>query len=292
MSKKYIIGALAVVLLIGGFWYFRGSLPNFERKEAVQREKIGVGTTATKQETFDQYQALIDYLNKYSMDEWYLVPLKDYGSFVSQMRLGQIKAGFMGSLVSYKMISEGLTVPVARGEKNGNSVYYSYIFTRKDSGLNKIEDLMGKKFAYVDAYTSAGYYFPRHFLKSKGYDPETFFGVASFLGTHEKAVLAVLSGEYDGGAAKDLAWKKLAKENPRIEKELQLLPTNEASGPYPEQIFMISSIYAEEKFQNLRDLLLKMNESEEGRSYLTKFGADRFIPTDMKDFEMVKKIAE
>ena len=286
----YIIGVLIITLLIGGFWYFKDSPITGEI--ALQKEKIGIGTTATKQETINQYQTLVDYLNKHTDDEWYLVPLKDYVSFVSQMQLGQIKGGFMGSLASYRMISEGLTVPVVRGEKNGVSVYYSYIFTRKDSGLNKIEDLKGKKFAYVDAYTSAGYYFPRYFLKSKGYDPETFFSVTSFLGTHEKPILAVLNGEYDGGAAKDLAWKKLAQENPRIEKELQLLPVDGPSGPYPDQIFMVSSNFSAEKIEYWRQTLLKMNESEEGRSYLATFGADRFILTDTKDFEAVRKIAE
>lgn len=288
MAKK-IIFTLVILSIIaaGGFWYFKGFPSN--KETASQKEKIGIGTTATKQETLNQYQAIVDYLNKNTKDEWYLVPLKDYGSFVSQMQIGQIKAGFMGSLVSYRMIIENLTVPVVRGEKNGISVYYGYIFTRKDSGLNKVEDLKNKKFAYVDAYTSAGYYFPRHLLKSMGYNPDSFFSTASFLGGHDKAILAVFNGEYDGGAAKDLTWKKLVKENPKIGEEMQILAQD---GPYPEQIFMVSSGFPSEKVRQWSDLLLKMNESEDGRYYLAKFGADRFIPTDMEDFEMVRKIAE
>lgn len=261
-----------------------------ERAEyKVDEVKIGVGITATEKEIIEQYQAVIDYLNKYSNDKWYLVPLKDYGTFITEMKFGQIKAGFMGSAVAYRIMKEGLILPVARGEKEGISVYYGYIFTRKDSGLNKVEDLKDKKFAYVDIYTSAGYLFPQRFLKNKGYNPDEFFKISSFLGSHEKAILAVLNEEYDGGAAKDSSWRKLAKKNHNLEKELQVLARE---GPFPEQTFMISAEFGEKKIYALRKLLLGMVDSEEGREYLNRFGADRFIITETEDFQVVEKIFE
>lgn len=224
MNKKILITliiALVIILVFIGIWYLLKSSP--AKEEVRQREKIGVGITSLKPEVVEQYQAVVDYLNKHSDDDWYLVPLKDYGSFISQMELGQINAGFMGSAVGYQMIKKNLVLPVARGEKDGVSVYYGYIFTRKDGGLNKIEDLKDKKFAYVDIYTSAEYLFPRYFLRFKGYDPDDFFKVSSFLGSHEGAIQAVLDDQFDAGAAKDSAWRRFFKDKPELEKELQIL---------------------------------------------------------------------
>ncbi|MDO8601300.1 MAG: phosphate/phosphite/phosphonate ABC transporter substrate-binding protein [bacterium] len=289
MKQKNII-ILTVIVIIGLaagiFWYFKNTSKAPEEKIGLGREKIGVGITFTDPQSIEKYQAVLDYLNKYSDDDWYLVPLKDYGSFISQMKLGQIKAGFMGSAIAYRMLKEGLALPVARGEKNSISVYYGYIFTRKDSGLNTIEDLKDKKFAYVDPYTSAGYFFPQFLLKEKGLNSDSFFRVSSFLGSHKNAILAVLNGEYDGGAAKDVVWRELSSQNPNLEKELQIIATE---GPFPEQTFMVVTDSASE-VEELRGLLLKLTDSEEGRLVLTKFNADRFIITQAKDFETVEKI--
>jgi phosphate/phosphite/phosphonate ABC transporter binding protein len=207
--KKIIVRAalvtvLATVFVIGIAWFSKNP-PTEKNGEYEYKEKLGIGITTGEKEAIERYQAFVDYLNKYSGLEWELVPLKEYGSFITLMSLGQIKAGFMGSAVAYTMITENIVLPVVRGEKDGISDYYGYIFTRKDSGLNKIEDLKDKKFAYVDPYTSAGYLFPVYLLKTAGYEPEDFFKASSFLGSHEKAILAVFDGEFDGGAAKNFA---------------------------------------------------------------------------------------
>lgn len=260
---------------------------NTKLPEIRQKQLISVGIIATDKKTIEKYQIFIDYLNKKSDNTWYLVPLKDYGTFVNQLELKEIKTGFIGSYIAYRLINEGIGTPVVREEKNGVSTYAGYIFTRTDSGLNKIEDLEGKKFAYVDSYTSAGYIFPYYLLKSKGYDPENFFNVTSFLGSHDKAILSVASGEYDGGAAKDSSWNKLMAANPDMEKEMQII---EKEGPFPDQTFMVNDEFEKSEIIKLKNLLLKMPDSEEGRDYLSKMNIDRFIATEESDFSKIKKL--
>lgn len=287
VNKKSLVIS-AIIFFIAAVSAAVLSFKNIAPPQEAVKEKIGIGIVNIDKEEIKKYGTLAEYLNKYSGDEWYLVPLKDYSSFISQMELGQIKAGFLGSMIGYRGIKEGLFLPVVRGEKDGVSTYYSYIFSRKDSGIDKIEDLENKKFAYVDISTSAGYLFPVYVLKSKGYDPENFFRVASFVDSHEKAISVVLSGEFDAGAAKDTAWKKMAEENPAVEKEFQILASE---GPFPENTFMISADFGGGEAAELRNLLVKMADSEEGKEYLAKIGADRFIATDEKDFDAVKRIS-
>lgn len=289
-QRKLIIIALGIIA--AGILFYAtgfGILPKAKEEKKEEKEQIGLGIVASSKETIDKYQAFVDYLNQYSDDQWVLVPLKDYGSFITQMSIGQIKAGFMGSAVGYRMIKEELASPVARGEKDGISVYYGYIFTRKDSGLGAIEDLKDKKFAYVDPFTSAGFFFPKYLLKTKGYDPEQFFKAVSFLGTHEKAIQAVLEGKFDGGAAKDSAWRKLAKENPSIENDMQIIAKD---GPFPEQTLLLNVQFGQKEIQELQELMLKMTDSPEGRQTLSKMGLDRFIVTKEDDSKRAKEIYE
>lgn len=290
MRKKILI-FLAIILsaiLIGGiFYFFKNSQSGEEKKE--QLTDVSIGVIVNSDSEIKKYEAFAEYLNKKSDHKWHIVPLRDYGSFISQLEEKQIVAGFMGSAAGYRAIKAGLATPVARGQKDGVSTYYGYVFTRRDSGLDTIEKLRGKKFAYVDITTSAGYLFPVHLLKNKGYDPENFFRVASFLGSHEKAIMSVFNGDYDGGAAKDSAWRKLAEENPEIESNLRILFQE---GPFPENTFMINPDLGVGEVDELRNLLLRMDDSEEGRGYLAKIGVDRFVATSKDDFSVVKKIVD
>lgn len=287
-----IILGFAIILIATAIYIFKPVIfapDNGDNSEKLEREKIGIGIIMTNQEDIEKYQAIVGYLNDYSDDLWYLVPIKDYGSFIAEMQIKQIKAGFMGSAIAYKMIKENLAAPVVRGEKDGISTYSGYIFSRKDSGIKNIADLKNKKFAYVDAYTSAGYFAPRYLLKTNGYDLDSFFRVASFLGSHEKAIISVFNRNYDGGAAKDLSWIKLAKENSKIEEEMQVLAK---VGPFPDNTFMISLEFGNEEVEELRNLFLKMTDSDDGKFHLKKFGIDRFIVTKNEDFETIARIID
>lgn len=292
MNKKTLIVSVVILaaVLAGGYLsykYFKGG--KFADEKFGVGEEWGIGILATDDKSVAEYEAIAEYLSKYADHKWRIIHIKDYPSFITQLKLKQIRAGFIGSALGYRLIKEGLAVPVARGEKGGISTYDGYIFTKKDSGLNKMEDLQGKRFAYVDLYTSAGYLLPRYILKSKGYDPEKFFKATSFLGSHEKSIQAVLDGDFDGGAAKDTVWNKMAKDNQRINEELQILAKD---GPFPDDTFMISVDFGEEEVDELRELLLEIKDKPDGKEYLEKIGVDSFVITEEKDFEIVKRITD
>ena len=74
---------------------------------------------------------------------------------------------------------------------------------RADSGINSLNDLQGKRFAFVDPASTSGHLYPKTLLLSKGFDPKTFFSKTVFAGSHNAVVLSIYKGEVDGGAAYD-----------------------------------------------------------------------------------------
>lgn len=69
------------------------------------------------------------------------------------------------------------------------------------SGITDLAGLKGKKFAFVDPISASGYLFPSLLVKNKtGQEPKTFFASTIFAGGHDKAALAVYSGQVDGAA--------------------------------------------------------------------------------------------
>ncbi len=76
-------------------------------------------------------------------------------------------------------------------------VYYGCILTRSDSGIDRIEDLNGRTFAFSDETSTSGHIFARALLQRHGVE----LGHVFFAGGHPNAVQAVADGKVAGGAS-------------------------------------------------------------------------------------------
>ncbi len=77
------------------------------------------------------------------------------------------------------------------------SVYYGCVLTRSDSGIERLEDLEGKAYAYSDATSTSGCIFPANLLAAHGVK----LGHVYYAGGHANAVQAVADGKAAGGSA-------------------------------------------------------------------------------------------
>lgn len=77
-----------------------------------------------------------------------------------------------------------------------SKVYYGCILTRPDSGLDRLQDLQGRSFAFSDETSTSGHIFPRALLQARGVS----LGHVLFAGGHPNVVQAVVDGKVDGGS--------------------------------------------------------------------------------------------
>lgn len=249
--------------------------------------KVGVFTTDPK--AIGDEGKIIDYLSRRVGVKFVLRPIIGYEKSVEKLAMGEIDAGIFGSAPAFISIKNGIAEPIARPEAKKNSVYYGYWMTLKEGGLKTVADFKGKRFAYVDPYTSAGYLFPRATLKEKGFDPDKFFGTVKFSKTHEAAIQMLLNGSVDGCAAKDTAYKKFIDTNIELKDRINVL---EVAGPFPERTLMVSNRIDGETRKRIRDALLKMDSDPEGRKVLSETGRDRYIETKFEDFAAISRILD
>ena len=78
-----------------------------------------------------------------------------------------------------------------------SKVYYGCVMTRSDSGINRLEDLNGKTFAFSDETSTSGHIFARALLQRNKVELGRIF----FAGGHPNAVRAVEDGKVAGGAS-------------------------------------------------------------------------------------------
>jgi phosphonate transport system substrate-binding protein len=96
----------------------------------------------------------------------------------------------------YVMASELCGVDVAFAAlRYGFKEYWAEFIVRRDSGIEKLEDLAGKTWAYPDASSTSGYTVPAVMFKEMGIE----VGDTVEAGGHPQTVKAVYNGEADFG---------------------------------------------------------------------------------------------
>ncbi|MCX5864329.1 MAG: phosphate/phosphite/phosphonate ABC transporter substrate-binding protein [Deltaproteobacteria bacterium] len=240
-----------------------------------------------------RYKPVVQYLSQKTGAVVELKILSRYGNILNNFQSEGLDGAFFGSFTGALAIKKMGVEPLARPEYEGGvSTYYGMVFVRKDSGIKTARDMKGKVFVFVDKATTAGWLLPLYFFRTQGIkDYRSWFKETYFSGNHEDAIQDVLSGKADIGAAKDLVFNRLAKENPRITAELQILAT---SPKVPANTLAVRHDLDPALKSVIKSSLLAMDQNEEGRRALAQFGAPRFVETVEQDyvpvFEYAKRI--
>lgn len=258
------------------------------------KEKTITIAILPEQNVFEQkkrYRPLAEYLSN-ALDVNVKIKLLDsYGSVYDEIKNRAIDCAFFGSF-NYVLIQARADLqPIARPvDANGNSSYRGIIFTRKDTKLkHNVDSWKGKRIALVHEVTTAGYIFPRWYLKRHGINNfESYFSKTIFAGSHDAAILSVLKGQADIGAAKDLVFDKLISENPAIRDDMVILA---GSIPVPSNSLCVRGDMDNRIKESLKNILLSMHEKPEGINALKPLNAARFKETLDSDFDALRDMA-
>ena len=216
--------------------------------------------------------------------------LTRYGNILESFEAGQMDGAFFGSFTGALAIERLGVVPLARPVNlDGTSSYHGFLFVRKDSKIRTVEDMRGKRMAFVEKATTAGYVFPLAWLKERGVKgPDGFFSEYYFTGSHDAAIVAVLDGKADVGAAKHSVWNRVERVNPRVGAELHILAE---SARVPSNGLCVRKEMEPDLREALRRALLDLEGDPEGAKVLAEFGAIRFIETTARDYAPVAEMA-
>ncbi len=238
-----------------------------------------------------RFNPLAEYLSEQAGLQIKFTILSRYGNIIDRFKAEGMDGAFLGSFTGALAIQQLQLEPLVRPVNlDGKSTYHGHIYTRKDSGVRTVADMRGKKFAFVEKATTAGYLFPLAFLRAQGVtDFRTHFSEHYFAGSHDASINAVLNRKADVGASKNTVYDWIRKTDPRIDQELVVLAE---SGRVPSNGLCIRADLAAELKQKIRTALLSMNHSAKGQAVLEQFKALKFIPASHEDYQPVFEMAE
>ncbi len=237
-----------------------------------------------------RYEPLAEYLSEKTGVQVKLTILTRYGNIIDNFVSAGLDGAFFGSF-TYALAHKKLGLQVlARPESlDGVSTYRGLIFVRKNSGIKSYREMRGKRFAFVDKATTAGYLFPLSYFKKRGMDYRSYLKETYFTGTHEDAVYDVLNKKADIGAAKNTVFNRLADSDARIKNELTVL---DQSFEVPENALALRQDLDGALREKFKTVLLNMHLDPQGIKVLATFGAKRFVETTEEDYRPIYRSAE
>ena len=185
-------------------------------------------------------------------------------------------------LANKKNGTEALLTSIGKHDEPG---YYSVLIVRTDSGIEKVEDLKGKKVAFVDPSSTSGYIFPAVILKDHGIDIEKDI-TSQFAGGHDKALQLLVNGDVDAIGTYEDAITKFAKEFPEVTEKVKVL---QKSDLIPGITLVVSSKVDDATKQKIKDAFLKVTSTQEGQDLTVKlFGIKGFEEANIDNYKLIE----
>ena len=162
--------------------------------------KMGVGLFQPDKEKNDvTYRPLADYLAKKLRREVKLFTVDTWEGLAKSLASGETDMALMGPWGYVLAHHSAGAQAIATILYDGKSEYFAIMVTNPASGIDSIQDLKDKTFAFGDKGSTSGYLIPYyHFLKL-GIDPDTYFSKVIYT-RHQAIETLVTRGELDAGA--------------------------------------------------------------------------------------------
>ncbi len=220
----------------------------------------------------------------------------DYSAVIEAMRGGQAQIAQFGpfSYVHAKDRANAVPFAVSGNKKTGEHGYNSYIVTPVNSGIEKIEDLKGRSFAFVDPESTSGNIVPSDQILLTINDPAidfdglhlngTFFSEVMFSGSHANSMRAVGLGDIDAAAVSSSSYRSEIKSGNVKEEDIRIIHESPRlpSSPW---------CYRSDLDPELVEIVKEYFYSYDNADYWGGDETKAFLPIDDSSYEYVASLA-
>ncbi len=233
------------------------------------------------------YQPFMDYLNQNTAYHFEIKLTTFHQETIGKAAMGETPIAFCGPIPYLKATEKFKVLPILRAlTRKGDSYYRGIIVTREESAIRSLSDLKQKSIAFAQEWSTAGHILPRYHLLQSGIGLKDLKRYA-FLRSHDYVIDAVLTGEFDAGAVKDIVAHRHLKRGLRF-----VFITD----PIPTWSVIVRADAKGEMVQSVKTILLKLDpKNPESRKIMAKWDEEiqyGFIETSPSDYDGIRRILD
>lgn len=284
LKKSYLRSLIVLLLFISGCSGDKGTYTPLGEKKTGQKEDrlvLGVMPSLPPTKLFTKFQPLADYLTKTTGKVVTVSTAPNFQEYLVRLQKGEYEL-ILPNPYQYVLVSRapGYT-PLA---KVSGIPFKGLIVVRKDSGINSISDLKGKKIAYPDPSALAATMQVRAYLKRNGIDPERDTK-ESYAASQDSVIFSVHQRLFDAAGT----WPETLDRIPDdIRKELKVLAETET---LPHRPIAVRGDISQETARKVKNSLLVMADDPEGQKILASMGYKGFDDTSDREYDKVREWA-
>lgn len=249
--------------------------------------RVAIAAVISPRETLVHYRELLDFIARKVDRPTQLTQRATYAEVNDLVRTGHVDLALVctWAYVDGKM-QFGMEM-VAAPQVAGQAVYYSYLLVPAKSSAQTLLDLKGGTFAFTDPLSTTGRLVPVYWLSQEKLRPDTFFKQSIFTYSHDRAVSAVADGLVDGAAVDHLVYEAMVQRDPSLAERVRVIRKSEPIGTPP---VVVGPDVDPVTREQIRQVLLHMHESEEGREILRSLHVERWVVPPESAYDPIRRM--
>lgn len=261
-----------------------------ETKKEEKVIKMGFVPLKNSEKLVEDLKPISDYLSERLGVKVEAFTASNYIGVVEGLGSGSVDFGIIppfSSLLAQKQ-SNAKPILTSKG-KTGKPGYTAELYVRKDSGIKSLQDVKGKKVAFVDPSSSSGYIYPGAMLVEAGLNLDKDISY-QFSGGHDKSLQLLLNKDVDVIATFDGVEDRYAKDFPQAKTDIQKLATSDM---IPGVMVTTSSKMDKELQDKLEKALRDVENDPKMKELFTKmFSITGFTDVDQDAYKKVEATAK
>ena len=218
--------------------------------------RFAVTSSIRSDKLAEQFTPVVRYLEEELGVRIQLLVVRDYAELAGRVVRDEVDIAWLPALeyVRASRLDPGLRLLAVPVEQVGEQSYQGVIVAMKGRGIEKLGDLVGRKFCYVNPTSASGYLYPRELLRGAGFDPDSMFREAEFVNEHRYVLESLTTGRCDAAATYDAVVRNAPRDGYRPDRFTVIARTADIPhGPYVAAPHM-----APERAEKIRRALLAL----------------------------------
>lgn len=244
---------------------------------------LGVHPFRPATELVESFTPLATYLGEKIGEHVRVKVSKDYETHVRLVGTNAVDLAYLGP-APYILVTEnyGRKPLLARQSIRDSPTFHGKIFVRRESPIQSLKELVGKKMVFGDSRSTMGHLVPRYMLWQAGITIDQLGGF-KHVNNHVNVTLAVLTGEFDAGAV---------KEDIYFENEARGLRAIATSPEMSDHLFVARSDLSADMIEHIRKAMLTVLEDPNGASIVAAItpGVSNLIQVEDKHYDNLRQI--
>ena len=267
-----------------------GCTTKTETKKEEKVIKMGFVPLKNSEKLVEDLKPISDYLSERLGVKVEAFTASNYIGVVEGLGSGSVDFGIIPPFSSLLAQKQSSAKPILTSKgKTGKPGYTAELYVRKDSGIKSLQDVKGKKVAFVDPSSSSGYIYPGAMLVEAGLNLDKDISY-QFSGGHDKSLQLLLNKDVDVIATFDGVEERYAKDFPQAKTDIQKLATSDM---IPGVMVTTSSKMDKELQEKLEKALLDVENDPKMKELFTKmFSITGFTDVDQDAYKKVEATAK